>query len=399
MSKQFSKWGTNLMDGQHLHVRCMAHIVNLIVQDGLKEVGDSVRRVRQAIRYIRQSPARLKKIQRRWNSTYLILRTALEFENTFISYGIHDPGLLEHLLTHVCEDGKDVGALTSGDWENVRKMEKFLEPFYNLTLRVSSSLYVTSNVHFHEIVELACVLKLLADNDDISLAMMAKRMKAKFDKYCSAPEKMNKMIFIACVLDPHFKFDYVAFVLLRMYGQEKGEKIRDEVKLYMTTLFEEYRKVTSKISQGSSTSRVEPSVINIESLHKRTLIQQEYLRHKAESGNMDAKTELDRYLDDDVEVANEHFDILLWWKVNSSKFPTLAEMAHDVLAIPISTVASESIFSTGRSVLDSFRSSLTPRLVQALICLQDWFKKETSPIKVEEDLDYLEEIESDLNSV
>ncbi|XP_073271532.1 zinc finger BED domain-containing protein RICESLEEPER 2-like [Primulina huaijiensis] len=205
---------------------------------------------------------------------------------------------------------------------------------------------------------------------------------------------MNKMIFIACVLDPRFKFDYVTFVLSKMYGQEKGQQLRVEIKLYMTSLFEGYRKVTSKMSQGSSNSKVDPSGINIGNIHERTLIQQEYLRHKAESGNMDAKIELDRYLDEDVDVANEHFDILLWWKVNSSKFPTLAEMARDVLAIPISTVASESAFSTGRRVLDSFRSSLTPRLVQALICLKDWFRKESSPIKVEEDLDHLEEIES-----
>lgn len=132
----------------------------------------------------------------RWNSTYLMLKTALEFENDFVSYGIHDPGLLDHLLTHVCEDGKDVGALTSCDWENVRKMEKFLEAFYKLTLRVSGSLYVTSNVHFHENGELSCVLKLLVESDDIVLAMMEKRMKSKFEKYWGAPEKMNKMIFI-----------------------------------------------------------------------------------------------------------------------------------------------------------------------------------------------------------
>ncbi|XP_075492436.1 zinc finger BED domain-containing protein RICESLEEPER 2-like [Primulina tabacum] len=360
MSNQLSKWGSNLMDGKHLHVRCVAHIINLIVQDGLKEVGNSVRRVRQAIRYIRESPARIKKFKdccelekitskkslcldvvTRWNSTYLMLKVALEFENAFVSYAIHDPGLLDHLLTHVCEDGKDVGALTSGDWENVRKIEKFLEAFYNLTLRVSGSSYVTSNIHFHEIGELSCVLKLLVESDDSVLDTMAKRMKSKFDKYWGAPEKMNKMIFIACVLDPRFKFDYVAFVLskMKMYGQDKGEQLRVEIKLYMTSLFEGYRKVTSKMSQGSSTSKVEPSV-------------------------------------------------------NSSKFPTLAEMARDVLAIPISTVASESAFSTGGRVLDSFRSSLTPRLVQALICLQDWFRKESSPIKVEEHLDHLEEIES-----
>lgn len=35
---------------------------------------------------------------------------------------------------------------------------------------------------------------------------------------------MNKMIFIECVFDPHLKFDYVAIVLVKMYGEEKGGK-------------------------------------------------------------------------------------------------------------------------------------------------------------------------------
>nr|XP_009792657.1 PREDICTED: uncharacterized protein LOC104239667 [Nicotiana sylvestris] len=69
------------------------------------------------------------------------------------------------------------------------------------------------------------------------------------------------------------------------------------------------------------------------------------------------------------------------------------ELARDVLAIPISSVASECVFSTGGHILDSFRSSLTPKWEQALICVQDWFREEKNPISVEEDLEYLEELE------
>ena len=41
---------------------------------------------------------------------------------------------------------------------------------------------------------------------------------------------------------------------------------------------------------------------------------------------------------------------------------------------PISTVASESAFSTGGRILDEFRSSLTPFMVEALVCTQDWLR-------------------------
>ena len=68
-------------------------------------------------------------------------------------------------------------------------------------------------------------------------------------------------------------------------------------------------------------------------------------------------------------------------------------MARDVLAIHVSTVAFESAFSTGGHVLDVFRSSLTLKIVEALICAQDWLRRPNQTVSVEETLDDLESFE------
>jgi hypothetical protein len=44
------------------------------------------------------------------------------------------------------------------------------------------------------------------------------------------------------------------------------------------------------------------------------------------------------------------------------------------LAIPLTTVASESAFSTGGHIIDCFRSSSAPKTVEALICTQNWLR-------------------------
>jgi hypothetical protein len=86
------------------------------------------------------------------------------------------------------------------------------------------------------------------------------------------------------------------------------------------------------------------------------------------------------------------FDILGWWKVNVIRYPILAEIARDVFAIPISTVASESAFSTGGGVLDCFRSSLSPLTAEALICTHNWLKSRLSDEELEEILNEFDEL-------
>ena len=62
------------------------------------------------------------------------------------------------------------------------------------------------------------------------------------------------------------------------------------------------------------------------------------------------------------------FDILDWWRVNSSRYRVLSQVARDVLEILVFIVASVSAINTGGHVLDPFRSSLSLNTVEALIC-------------------------------
>lgn len=87
---------------------------------------------------------------------------------------------------------------------------------------------------------------------------------------------------------------------------------------------------------------------------------------------MQPKSELDIYLDEQSESSNENFDIFLWWKTNAEKYPVLSTMARDFLAIPLSTVSSESAFSCGGKILGDTQTSLKPTSLEALVCGKDW---------------------------
>ena len=102
LKEKFSKERFFILNGDVLHIRCIVHILNLIVKDGLNEVRDSIARIRNVVRYVRSSPMRARTFQSciesaritykgsvcldvatRWNSTYLMLDTAIKHRKAF----------------------------------------------------------------------------------------------------------------------------------------------------------------------------------------------------------------------------------------------------------------------------------------------------------------------------
>ena len=76
----------------------------------------------------------------------------------------------------------------------------------------------------------------------------------------------------------------------------------------------------------------------------------------------------------------------------------LSKLARDVLAIPVSTITSESAFSTGGRILDPFRSSLSPLMVQNLVCAQDWLQA-LVPISFRKSKDEVEVLEDEFHDL
>ena len=95
-------WKRTVLGNEFVHVRCCAHILNLIVTNGLKHYNKSIDRMRHAVRYVKVSPNRLQTFKRcvekvkielkailcldvttRWNFTYKMLENAEKFEHAF----------------------------------------------------------------------------------------------------------------------------------------------------------------------------------------------------------------------------------------------------------------------------------------------------------------------------
>ncbi|PON65819.1 Ribonuclease H-like domain containing protein [Parasponia andersonii] len=68
--------------------------------------------------------------------------------------------------------------------------------------------------------------------------------------------------------------------------------------------------------------------------------------------------------DSDIDLNDENFKVLEWWHKRQTRFPVLSQLARDVLIIPVSTIFSESAFSTTKMIVDEWRTSLAPEMVQ-----------------------------------
>jgi hypothetical protein len=158
-------------------------------------------------------------------------------------------------------------------------------------------------------------------------------------------------------------------MLMGISGDDCEDHVRGVTKL-LCDLMNEYQLQDDEGNTEPSTSMQSIEAPAVMSLFNARVA-------KKRPASLRLKSELDRYLEDDyVPATKENFNVLDWWKVAGTRYPTLRMIARDIYAIPVSTVASESAFSTSGRVLSEHRSRLTPGMLEALMCTQDWLRNQ-----------------------
>ncbi|KAK9929235.1 hypothetical protein M0R45_026341 [Rubus argutus] len=420
--KMFNLDRQQVFGGKFLHVRCLAHIVNLIVRSGLHLMDKSVTSIRHAVRFVRSSSSRLdafklcvqkesldsKKIcvldvPTRWNSTYIMLDTALELKQAFdrmaeeedVKYrsyfdedeeydeeeGETDLNQVMPSMFRARTTRRRVGPPSEADWEKATVFVRFLKVFFDViviacqTVRVSATNHSIASKAFHDIVAIKAEIEdffiephnLEASDGGIEsievekvLIDMAVKMKAKYKKYFASLDDMNQLLLVALVLDPRYKLRNFSRVCKTMLGYDDFlvKKKFDEVKQLVVSLTNLYAS-----SFGTQTNQKKSSASDVASsssdnygskkiTRKMASMEEDWDKELEEGEAVVVAHEVDRYLLDPIEKPpnGTEFNILVWWRINGSKYPNMQAAARDVLAIQVSTVASESCFSTGKRV-------------------------------------------------
>ncbi|KAL3500617.1 hypothetical protein ACH5RR_039710 [Cinchona calisaya] len=158
----------------------------------------------------------------RWNSTFLMLDSALPLKEAF--------GRLEQIdRNYNLNPSED-------EWKVAYIVHDCLKKFYDATNHFSGNSFPTSNVFFPDICKLQLKLKEWENSDHDFIRNMVGPMKEKFEKHW---DECCLVLAIAVVFDPRFKLALVKYNYNTIYG-ENAKKYVDRVRSAIVDLFVEY---------------------------------------------------------------------------------------------------------------------------------------------------------------
>ncbi|KAH1095951.1 hypothetical protein J1N35_012872 [Gossypium stocksii] len=332
-----------------------------LLEDGFRDMDGILSKLKKSIEYVTettlgklnfQEAAKQVKLQggKSWDdlsfkleSNSDILDSALRSREIFCKLEQIDDNFMLHLSME--------------EWEKAVTLQSCFKCFDDIKGTQTQSL--TANLYFPKLCNMYEEFGQLKKSNHPFVILM----KRKFDNYWSL---CNVAFTIAAALDPRLKFRSSCNETYYLESMMKLIRFR---KVLLDVYFE-YANEAKNLSASSSV--LDDSNSLTAETTKDCIVS--YFSKFASPSNVkevaSQKSELDCYLEETLLPSDA--DILGWWRVNSQRFPTLAKMARDFLAIPVSVSAPCSNISAMN--INPAYSSLDPESMEALVCSQNWLE-------------------------
>ncbi|XP_077155210.1 E3 SUMO-protein ligase ZBED1-like [Ranitomeya variabilis] len=347
------------------HHPCLAHTLNLIVKDSLKEIKPTVDKVKSIVEFFHKSTTatmKLKSTQQqmgmpelrpkqdcvtRWNSTFHMLKRVLESKDAIIST--------------LAIMNAPVEILSQEEWEVVREACIILEPFDQVTVEISSESYVTAS----KMLLLCKGLQRLTANHQRDGGINTEKVKELVAALCASMDRKfqrmeyNTILSETTVLDPRFK--KTAFTDNRAVDEALQ---RITAAAARCSLNSQPPPPGGPEEVGARAPQVEPPQM---SAVWRVFDERATEDAARRNPSADAMLEVRSYLEE--PLIQRAADPLTWWESKASIYPRLVKVMTRRLCIVATSVPSERIFSKAGQIITERRNRISSSKLQHLVFL------------------------------
>ena len=328
---------------QWRHLGCFAHLINLIIRDGLAVVKELLEKIKTMVIFFKRSGAGREKlmnfqssmgctqprkllldVETRWNSTFYMLQRFCELEDA--------------IKSSIALVDKDLPILTS-----VHELCKILKPFESVTTSLSGENYATASVVIVLVNGLNDIYdKLLLQNFTHTVHKVIQALKTGIENRLGNVENSN-ILTLCTFLDPRFK-------TIPFQNPHTAEKVKRNV----TNVISNKRKSSQIVSnEGTSQSNSSES----DELSPWNLFNKCLANAKPQGTSTSrAILEVQRYMYSDI--LDHSGDPLKWWYDHRAHLPHLSGIAQETLCSLATSVPCEILFSKAGLFLNERRTRL-----------------------------------------
>ena len=334
-------------------ISCFAHLLQLVVVhfDKIRPFQQVLQKAKKLVAKFNKSTKATEKLlalkhkklrsdcPTRWSSTFLLLERLLDVKDG---------------VCQVVEELEWNGLQTS-EWKRIENIVELLQPFAEYTTLCCGESYTTLSAVVPIILELNCHLQEMQKRHGLCAIskVLQIEMHRRFDKYIdpSAADSFESLYVVATLLDPDYTF-VLSDNLIEEATSTLKEIVADFVDKHVQQPVE-----SNGATESQEEGLIEPPLKKFRHLSK--IVSKQLQKKKGSIASSPAEKEVELFMQQRQNSNPHPTDALDFWVKSEGLFPTLSNVACDVLVIPASSAPVERTFSTAGDACIGKRNRLT----------------------------------------